>query len=130
MHSNEIIGYRVLCPVYEQFVDTDVATGHNFVTFNEPTPIPRGDAYRRLAAYLDQHPELDHEDFTVEPVYREFTPIETTSKELSARLKSLCSAHGLRLEMTDEQIEAKIAKELEELGASPIVDRINSYIGR
>lgn len=132
MHSNEIIGYRVMNCSTGRFVNHDGA-GYHWVSGPDavqPEPISRSDAFRRLAAYLDQYPHADHNDFEVVPVYREYTPIEKASKDLSARLKSLCSAHGLHLGMTDAQIEAKIAKELEGLGASSVTDQIYTSIGR
>lgn len=128
MHSNEIIGYRVQCED-GLFVCVHAPMEHHFLSSVPPTPISRPDAYRRLAGFLDENPK-NNMTYEVVPVYREYTPIEKASKDLSARLKSLCTVHGLRLGMTDAQIEAKIAKELEELGASPVTDQIYASIGR
>lgn len=131
--TNEVIGYRVVRSNNECYSDEYIhtnGTGHNWVSVAEPKPVSRGDAFRRLAAYLDQSPLEDMNDFVVVPVYRVLTPMETTTKELSGLLSSLCGRHGLSLGLTQEQIEAKIAQELQELGASPIVSQINSFIGR
>lgn len=133
MHSNKIIGYRVMNCSTGRFVTDHDSNGYCWLSSPDgiqPEPISCSAAFRRLAAYLDQYPLADHNDFEVIRVYHEYTPIETASKDLSARLKSLCSAHGLHLGMTDAQIEAKIAKELEELGAFPVTDQIYTSIGR
>lgn len=116
MKTNEIIGYRVLRPHTEEFVDVN-QVGDNFLYASEPMPISRGDAFRRLAGFLDQHPEVDEDEFTVEPVYREYTPMETASQELGSMLESLCKRHGLDLGLSRAQMERQIAKELVELGA-------------
>lgn len=121
MQTNEIIGYRVMHLASESFVNVNFRESegvmHHYLTQVEPLPIPRGDAFRRLAGYLDQNPQIQHDDLTVEPVYREYTPLETTCKELAGLLTSLTDRHGLKLQLTQEQIEKKIAAELQEFGA-------------
>lgn len=72
--TKEIIGYRVMCTFNDSFVHTE-ANGFNFMHPGFPPPIPRGDAFRRLAGMLGQRPDLDADDFTVEPVYRELSPL-------------------------------------------------------
>ncbi len=114
-NNSDILGYRVMFPRDELFVD--FAGGINFLTEHEPQPIPRGDAFRRLAAFLDEHPELDHTDFLIEPTYRELKPVESGARELGGLLKSLCSRHGIQLGMTDDQIQAQIERELKAYGA-------------
>ena len=131
--TNEIIGYRVVRSNSECYSDHYVHNGggsYDFISAAEPAPIGRGDAFRRLASYLDHNPGEDMNDFQVVPVYRVLTPMETATKELSGLLSSLCSRHGLALGLSQDQIEKKIASELQELGASPIVDRINGVLGR
>ena len=126
--TNEVIGYRVKSG--EQFVHTNFRT--TWTSYQEPTTISKSDAYRRVAAFVDEHPEESEHfgDPEVVPVYRVLTPLETASKEFSGLLTSLCERHGLRLGLSNDQVEKRIAKELEELGASPIVDRINGVLGR
>ena len=114
MHSQEIIGYRIINVEDDTFIGSDGYT--NFVTADEPLPIRIGDAYRRLGAFLDQHPHCAHDSFCVEPVYREFTPVEKATKELSGLLSSLCSRHGVVLGLSQEQVEARLAQELASLG--------------
>lgn len=64
--TQDILGYRVLYLVGEQFVDfTD---GRNVLTREETTLIRRGDAFRRLAAFLDENPDVNLDDVAVEPV--------------------------------------------------------------
>lgn len=131
--TNEVIGYRVVRSNNECYSDEYVhytSSRGNYTSVAEPAPIPRGDAFRRLASFLDQNPQANMDDFVVAPVYRVLTPMETATKELSGLLSSLCSRHGLNLGLSQDQIEAKIAGELKELGASPVVDRINSFLGR
>jgi hypothetical protein len=114
-HSTEIVGYRVMHTCTESFVHTD-ATGDNFMDCAPPAPISRGDAFRRLASYLDERPDLDEDDFHVEPVYRKLTPMESLTGDLADRLLTLCEAHGLDLGLSRAQIEDRLAKELRELG--------------
>ena len=129
--TNEVIGYRVVRSNNECYSDEYVHFSEsrgNFTSVAEPTPIARGDAFRRLASYLDLNPGEDMNDFVVVPVQRVLTPMETATKELSGLLSSLCSRHGLSLGLSQDQIERKIASELSELGASPVVDRINGIL--
>ena len=131
--TNEVIGYRVIRSNSECYSDEYIHNGgggYDFRSVAEPAPCLRGDAFRRLANYLDHNPNEDMNDFQVVPVYRVLTPMETASKEFSGLLKSLCDRHGLRLGLSEDQIEKRIAKELEELGASPIVSQISAVLGR
>jgi hypothetical protein len=113
--TTDIIGYRVLFLREEQFLD--FKDQRNFLTYDEPTPIPRGDALRRLAAFLDEHPEFDIGEFSIEPTYRVLQPVESGARELADLLKSLCTRHGIKLGLTDAQIEAQIGRELKAYGA-------------
>ena len=127
MQTNEIIGYRVQLTSNETYVHND-ANGMNYISIHRPEPISRPDALRRLAGLLDQYPDMCELDFYFEPVYREYTPLETASKELGGLLQSLCKRHGLELGMTQDQVEAKIAEELKEFGVKkcnelPTVDQ-------
>ena len=116
MQSNEIVGYQVINILAEGcFVTCE--DGHNYETAEEPLPISIGDAYRRLAGFLEQHPDRHHGHYVVEPVYREFTPVEKATKELGSLLSSLCARHGVQLGLSQEQIESQIARELSQLGA-------------
>ena len=117
-HTKDIIGYRVVS-INGFFVDT-TASGVNFTTDEKPTPVARGDALRRMAAFLDANPGEPLEDYEVRPVYRELTPLETTSKELGGLLSSLCRRHGLDLGLTTDDIEQRIALELGSIGATGI----------
>lgn len=99
----------------EQFVHTDFIT--TWTSYAEPKPISHADAFRRVAAFIENHPE-DVKTFGVPdviPVHRELTPLERTSKELACRLLQLTEAHGLDLGLTREQVETKIAQELQAL---------------
>ena len=109
-NTNDILGYRVLYPCDELFVD--YIDGRNVFTEEPPVPVSRGDAFRRLAAFLDAKPGYDHNDFTVVPVEREATPLEKASGELADLLQSLCSRNGLDLKMTPAQVREQLAKEL------------------
>lgn len=114
MNTDTIIGYRVKANGGYYLWHN---AGQNFTSSEKPAPISRADAHRRLAAYLDENPELEHDYFYVTPVFYEPTPIEKASKELGGLLQSLCNRHGLDLGLTPEQIEKQIAQELEELKA-------------
>lgn len=110
MRTNEIIGYRVLHLPTEGFVH-----GYDILK-TESAPVSRGQAYRRLAGALDENPEMEIAEFSVEPVYRETTPIEDVTNELSTLLTSLCERHGVKLGLSSEQIKAKLAEELKDFG--------------
>lgn len=112
MRTNDVIGFYVQNHEQGFFVDTD-ANGSNFTTDEQPRPIPRGDAYRRLAAFLDANPGEDHQDYCVLPAYRETTPIEDAANELGGLFESLCRRHGLDLGLTRDQINAQLVKDLE-----------------
>jgi|SRR5581483_5991761 len=114
MKTNEITGYVVINEIGEYFVDTD-ANGNNFTTSVAPKPVPRGDCFRRLAAFLDSNPDVEHGHFIVDPVYREMTPTESTAHELGGLLDSLCKRHGLDLGMDRAKMDTILAKELEAL---------------
>lgn len=114
-NTSTIVGYRVKTNggYYVHHED-----GRNFTSLDKPEPISKPDAYRRLAAYLDENPWASElENLYVAPVFYEPSPLEKASKELGGLLQSLCSRHGLDLGLTQEQIEKQIGKELEELKA-------------
>lgn len=111
MRTNEIIGYRVLHLPTEGFVHVAYE-----IARIESLPVTRGQAFRRLAGALETHPEMAIAEFSVEPVYRETTPIEDVTNELSTLLTSLCERHGVKLGLTSEQIKAKLAEELKDFG--------------
>jgi len=111
MRTQDIIGFRVVNVDAGFFI---ASNGHqNFTTDEEPTPVPRGDAFRRLAAFLDDNPGEDHQDYAVEPIYRETTPVEDAAHELGGLFESLCSRHGLDLGLSRAQIDGLLAKDLE-----------------
>jgi len=112
MRTSEIIGYRVVNTNAGFYVATN-PHGVNFTTDEEPTPIPRGDALRRMAAFLDANPGEDLGDYEVEPVYRETTPIEDAADELGGLFESLCRRHGLDFGLTRDQINQQLVKDLE-----------------
>lgn len=123
MDTTTIIGYRVK-DCHGNFVHTDFQT--TWASAREPEPIQQADAYRRIAAYITDHPGAPV-PFVV-PVHRQLSPLETASKELGGLLSSLCRRHNLNLGLTQDQIERRISKELAELGASPIVDQIRRLV--
>lgn len=114
-NTSTIIGYVVKTQTGEYIAEPD-ERGYNYVTRSRPAPVGKSDAYRRLAAFLDENDGWE-EDLYVTPVFYEPTPLEKASKELGGLLESLCSRHGLDLGLTREQMEKQIAKELEELKA-------------
>jgi len=114
--TNEVIGFRAFHHDSGEYLHFDSSKNENYLSAIEPEPISRSDAHRRIAAWLDQSPN-NFDDFSVDPVYRELTPIETASRELGGLLESLCGRHGLQLGLTRDQINAQIAKELEQLAA-------------
>jgi len=116
MQTNEIIGYRVRSTEDGMYIHMREGDGFNYLSAKEPKPISRPDALRRLAGYYEQNDGAE-DPYEVVPVYREYTPLETTSMELAGLLTSLTSRHGLKLHLTQEQIEKKIAIELQEFGA-------------
>jgi hypothetical protein len=113
MRTNDVIGFRVR-KFDDFFVDTD-ANGCNFSTDEEPAPVSRGDAYRRLAAWLDQNPQEDDGEYGVEAIFRETTPIEDTADELGGLFEQLCRRHGLDLGLSRAQINAILKKDLEQV---------------
>lgn len=126
MASNKIVGYVVKNNNGEYIAESKLTPSgnreYNVIVTARPTPVSKGDAYRRLAAFVDlcEHIGSDlpsDEQFYVAPVFHEPTPLERASEELGGLLVGLCSRHGLDLGLTREQIEKQIAKELKELGA-------------
>lgn len=115
MQTNEIIGFHIRNNESGECIATDPATGRNFCTFDEVTPIARGDAFRRLAGFLDQNPDADPYDFGIETVYRQTTPIENAASELGGLFEQLCKRHGLDLGLDRTQINALLAKDLEQV---------------
>jgi hypothetical protein len=112
--ANTLLGYRIRTSD-GMYVHRD-ADGHHYLSDLESEPLPRADAYRRLAGFFEQD-DCDLDDFEVIPVHRELTPLEKTSSSLACQLQGLCSAHGLDLGITREQMEAKLAQELTDFGA-------------
>jgi hypothetical protein len=118
MRTNEITGFRVIHIPSGRAINHD-GNGYHWISnvgSVEPEAVPRGDAFRRLAAYLDTNPNQPIRDFEVKPVYRESTPIEDASSELAGLLEGLCTRHGLNLGLSRKQMEAQIGKELAQLG--------------
>ncbi len=125
-----IIGYVVTLSVVDEYEDTHQAyvhhnesTGRNFVSTKQPTPIPRGDAYRRLAAFMDENDGFEDE-ITVEAVRAPVAPpapvkagIDGGVGELSNLLQGLCARHGIVLGLTEDEVKARIALELKSMGA-------------
>jgi len=124
MATNKIIGFRAYHHDTDCYLHFDAVTGRNFLAVTKPDPISRPDAHRRIAAWLEQGDE-NFDDFSVDPVFHEPTPMEKTTSELTDLLQTLCNRNGLKLGLTREQIEAKLAEELVQFGASPVVDQIN-----
>jgi hypothetical protein len=114
MQTNTIIGYHVQDHngMYVSFDGTQ-----NFRSYDAPAPVSQPDAYRRLAAFIEENPAGTPIPRVV-PVYRELSPLETASQELGGMLESLCKRHGLDLGLSREQMETQIAKELADLGAN------------
>ncbi len=113
--TNEVIGFRVVNITSGEFIHNDGEHAYNYPSTKEPEPISRGDAFRRLGAYLDENPAQEHSNFRVEPVYRMTTPIEDAAHELGGLFESLCQRHGLDLGLSRQQIDAILAKDLEQV---------------
>lgn len=113
--TNEVIGFRVVNITSGEFIHTSDGGAYNYPSTGEPTPVSRGDAFRRLAAFLDDNPAQEHSNFRVEPVYRVTTPIEDAAHELGGLFESLCQRHGLDLGLNRQQIDAILAKDLEQV---------------
>lgn len=145
MNQTNLLGYVVILsnvcddncdsgedgPTYIEFVN-----GRNVIAYSRPTPIPVADAYRRLAGFLDTHPNVDPSDLAVEPVYEWVksepvlpppSPITNCAKELASRLRALTGAHGLDLGLTDEEMESQIEKELVQFGA--LAKQVRGFLG-
>ena len=85
----------------------------------QPPVLSRSAAHRRLAKFFDENdgwnPQDSDEEFYVAPVFCEATPLENAAEELGELLSSLCARHGLDLGLTQDQINKKIAEELQVL---------------
>lgn len=114
-HTNNIIGYRVLHPSNETFVHEDV--NGCYLDSVEPEPLKSHAAAIHLMADAMDDLDIPANMFSVEPVYRELTPVESTARELGDLLVNLCNRHGLELGLNREQIDATLARELEEFRA-------------
>jgi len=117
MKTTEVIGYRVINFVTRRFVNFDGSyhwlSGECAVP---PAPIPKiTDAYRRMAAFLDAYPEESFQNYRLDTVYRETTPIEDTANELGGLFEDLCKRHGLDLGVDRKQINAILQKDLEQV---------------
>jgi hypothetical protein len=129
--TNEIVGYRAYHHAARQYLHHDARSGRNYLEYAEPATIGRGDCHRRIAAFLDQTGEEANDDFSIDPVFRQMTPMETASEELTGLLSSLAARHGLVLNMSKDEMAAKIAKELRELGATNAnVGEVAAQFGR
>ncbi len=119
MSTNQIVGYVVKSrSSYVQYVHHDAQLDHNYLAASRPEPVALSDAYRRLAAFIDENEgEVEHDDLYVAAVFYEPKPVERMAQELGGLLQSLASRHGHNLGLTSEQIEKQIVKELEELSA-------------
>lgn len=128
--TNEIIGYRIVCernesalnpsgrPAFIWNVPEDDGPNINILRSEEPKPISRGDAFRRLAAFLDANPLSDENDFTVEAVHRTLTAKEELAENLADQLQSLCTARGLDLGLTRHQMACQLHNELKAFTAN------------
>ena len=121
MRTNEIIGFRAFHHDSNGYLHHDPTTGQNFLSSSEPAPISRADCHRRIAAYVEQPGHENDDDFSIDPVYRETSPLEDAAAELGGLLVGLCQRHRLDLGLTRDQVNKMIAKELEAIkgGASP-----------
>ncbi len=143
---NNIIGYVVAVSIVDSEDEETVHTGyihhnehngHNYLSNAEPAPIPHGDAYRRLAAWLDENPDSE---FQCDPEICErrapvapptpVNPVVSAAKELGGLLKGLAGRHGIQFGLSDDEIEARIALELKSLGASGSAADILKLMGR
>ncbi len=109
---DKIIGYRVICTTQcNLFIGHNPTTGNNFITDEPPSPISRSDAYRRLAAFLDEEASAsEDEEFVVQPVFEVLTPIQRRARELGGMLHNIV---GDSLGLSREQMEKGMARELE-----------------
>lgn len=126
--KNTLIGYRVMSG--QQFVHSTLTS--SWTDYSEPAPVSHGDAFRRAAQFIDTHAD-DVETFgapKIVPVHRDFTPMEKAASELGGLLTALASRHGLTLNLTKDQIEAKIAAELREFGATDLPSAVASLNSR
>jgi len=117
--TNEVIGYVVVNHRHGFYVAHNPELG-NFTSDDQPVPVSRGDAFRRLGAFLDANPGENHNLYEVEPVYREATPVESAADELGGLLEQLCARHGVRIGLSREQINAQLQKELQALEAGDV----------
>jgi hypothetical protein len=120
-----IIGYMVAVEADDvcSYIHYNENTGRNYVDPSQPPPVSRGDAYRRLGAFMDENPGFPF-DTDIVPVYEPVEPpkpvrsgIDGAVGELSCLLQNLCGRHGIALGLTDDEVKARIALELKSLGA-------------
>lgn len=124
MSHSKIIGYVVKNNNGEYIHNSkDEDSDHNYAARTKPEPIGKADAYRRLAAYIDENAWVadlapnDANNFYVAPMFYEPTPLDRASEELAGLLQALCNRHGLDLGLTKDQMAKHIAKELDGLKA-------------
>ncbi len=123
--DKKIIGYRIQNPVEAHFIgqDEDGFFFYTDGTDEPPYPVDRSTAYRLAAEYFDsglaQEGVYDDSRIEIVPVFAPVkTPLQNAASELGALLTSLTKRHGVKLDLTPEQIERQIAIELEAFGAS------------
>ncbi len=123
--DKKIVGYRIKFTQHgtELSLHRDDDGFFHFLRDDEPQlpPMTRVDAFYVLASYFN-HSDREEFDVTtvrIVPVFEPVkTPLQNAASELGALLTSLTKRHGVKLEMTQEQIERQIAIELASLGAS------------
>lgn len=118
MDQTKIIGYRV-----QSLHDNLYLKGDKMgIFFGEviPDPMSRSEAYRLAARFFEENDGYEADDIAIVPVYAPVrTPVQSAAHELGEILQSLVKRHGVKLDMTQEQIERQLAIELMALGASP-----------
>jgi hypothetical protein len=120
MQDRQIVGYRVIangCYVNEHGERCSEQDGMG-------NPCTHAEAYHRVSLFIGRNPNSAIPSIMPVEEVRELTPVECGARELGSLLQGLCRRNGIDLGLTSAQIERKIAQELVELGASPVVSQL------
>ncbi len=118
-----LLGYRVKTSNGCFITTHPNEPGQYDTSWAPPASIAIAEAYRIVSVYLKMNPGEPVPSIDKVESVRELTPIECASKELGDLLFQLTERNGLDLGLSRTQVERKIAQELAELGATPVIGR-------
>jgi hypothetical protein len=120
METKTFVGHRVKDNNGRGYVHTNGSSV--WLSYEKPKPISLAEAHRIVSKVLTDHPGYYVPIITKVFKTRTLTPLEATSRDLGNMLTSLLGARGVKLGLTQDQIEKQIAKELTMLGGVSVAN--------